>query len=1146
MKSTVKSLLIAIIFIMALHGVAAVPFVFTGYVQGDCFAQASVNITVYAEGTNTIVATTSVTAGSDGAYGWSAGTAQNTNYDITITATHTACSPGAVGTVTLTSVDSGGLSPVPITQNVTIAAPFSLATPSNGSTTNDNTTTFTWTTDYPSTTYNLQVASDQAFSTIVHNITGIAGSSYTLTAGQTLNDGTYYWRVLAYNASSDLIDTAGWQRVTIVSSGATITGSDPATGSWTGNTSQPVSITTDSAAVCKWSLTNNTAWASKTTFATTGGTTHQSTVTLNQEGANNLFVQCNSTTGVLDASDTVIEINRDTTPPSAVNATLLIDSGADYSTDTTLSLAWSGFADTGSGITTYYFGTVNNEGTTNGTADTASPGQISGIGQGSVTIYVWAKDAAGNIGLATSDSIIVDSLPPSFLSWTLDPSDLTKYSTGGFTITTDISDASPLATLPQVRYRIGSDAWSVWQSMQLISNVGTTGTYTFTIPESASPNTWFERNGDTLYYQVSAADINGEGNTVERSEYINDQSTPPSFVHLGSKAYYEGENFSFIIQAQDFDHNSLTITCDMNRSSVVMINDTAARFSFNATSADIGSHIVPCNVTDGIFVVSDEFNLTILNINDPPVLGPIGDLYAYEYAFFNYSINATDPDNDLLIYDTNATIFSINRVTGKIGFTPTNSQRGTHKINVTVEDGKGGSDYEAISFTIGYCGDNVCDEDHESCSICSKDCGVCDTAQKDALLIDQRNCLGQQMTIKAVSLVPRATCEQKGVIINGMEACGNNSDTTLNMYLHVDNETWEDITDLVTDEKGIATFTPSEVGKYKIVYASNRDVETFFSVDACLAKEQDDQSSSKPSTTPSTNEPTTPPVIEEPTTTAVGGAKWSFLSVLLYFIALPMLAVAMLISVVGYAYQQERRNHKESGFTKQVEQALKQYAQAKSWLRRTTPFKEIIVGSKQASAVVSKQWGFVAGVAQTYWYDALLALGFKREIKLAVYDLHIEGKRMHLLLLSLLKAYFPKRNVDELLGLTYQYSIANLLDLAAMLMSFGLRVTYIDKRPTNIPYVNALIGKGLLFRSKGASRVDVESSIQQGNPVVCLINELGARNTVVQSMVVVYGFDKQFVYYHDMLRGRQRLQATKDQFMKSWQAAGEQGLLLRK
>ncbi len=87
-----------------------------------------------------------------------------------------------------------------VTLNVFTAAAGApaLTAPANGAVNQVLTPTFTWSAVAQAATYTLEVATDAAFTNIVHTGSGITGTSYS---GATLNSNTvHYWRVRAVNA----------------------------------------------------------------------------------------------------------------------------------------------------------------------------------------------------------------------------------------------------------------------------------------------------------------------------------------------------------------------------------------------------------------------------------------------------------------------------------------------------------------------------------------------------------------------------------------------------------------------------------------------------------------------------------------------------------------------------------------------------------------------------------------------------------------------------------------------------------------------------------------------------------------------------------------------------------------------------------
>ncbi|MCB0408723.1 MAG: proprotein convertase P-domain-containing protein [Flavobacteriales bacterium] len=104
------------------------------------------------------------------------------NYTISITGTATTVTK--ISDVTLDVID-----PAPATAV--------LSSPANTAGGVDPATTFTWSSAGTGAMYDIEIATDAAFTNIVDNATGLSSPSYTSSA--LLNQTTYYWRVTSYN-----------------------------------------------------------------------------------------------------------------------------------------------------------------------------------------------------------------------------------------------------------------------------------------------------------------------------------------------------------------------------------------------------------------------------------------------------------------------------------------------------------------------------------------------------------------------------------------------------------------------------------------------------------------------------------------------------------------------------------------------------------------------------------------------------------------------------------------------------------------------------------------------------------------------------------------------------------------------------------
>ncbi|VVB86951.1 CarboxypepD_reg-like domain protein [uncultured archaeon] len=86
--------------------------------------------------------------------------------------------------------------------------------------------------------------------------------------------------------------------------------------------------------------------------------------------------------------------------------------------------------------------------------------------------------------------------------------------------------------------------------------------------------------------------------------------------------------------------------------------------------------------------------------NNPPVQYPIGNKTVYEGQWLNFTVNATDADNDTITYGTNATKGSFNATTGNFSWLTTYSDAGTYVWYFNSSDGYGGVASETITVTV--------------------------------------------------------------------------------------------------------------------------------------------------------------------------------------------------------------------------------------------------------------------------------------------------------------------------------------------------------------------------------------------------------------------------------------------------------------
>ncbi|HET9786475.1 MAG TPA: right-handed parallel beta-helix repeat-containing protein [Pyrinomonadaceae bacterium] len=137
--------------------------------------------------------------------------------------------------------------------------------------------------------------------------------------------------------------------------------------------------------------------------------------------------------------------------------------------------------------------------------------------------------------------------------------------------------------------------------------------------------------------------------------------------------------------------------------SVTISNPTAAGPVLTAPTVQ-GLTILTFQLTvsDGLVDSSASVDITVTKPNQPPVLSSIGDRTVTVGSTLQFTVSASDLDDDPLIYSVaplpaNATFDAGTRV---FAFTPIVSQVGSFSLTVTVSDGKGGAVSESIRITV--------------------------------------------------------------------------------------------------------------------------------------------------------------------------------------------------------------------------------------------------------------------------------------------------------------------------------------------------------------------------------------------------------------------------------------------------------------
>ena len=169
---------------------------------------------------------------------------------------------------------------------------------------------------------------------------------------------------------------------------------------------------------------------------------------------------------------------------------------------------------------------------------------------------------------------------------------------------------------------------------------------------------------------------------------------PPVLSAIGNKTVSEGQLLSFTISAQDQDSDDILTYSASNLTQGASFNPSTRAFSWTPSPGQGGKdYPVTFKVEDGKGG-QDQETITITvpspQPNRPPTLNPIGAKSIKEGQALEFTVTATDLDNDPLTFSATPLPqgASFDPQAGKFKWTPGYDQAKDYKLRFSVSDGK--------------------------------------------------------------------------------------------------------------------------------------------------------------------------------------------------------------------------------------------------------------------------------------------------------------------------------------------------------------------------------------------------------------------------------------------------------------------------
>ena len=189
---------------------------------------------------------------------------------------------------------------------------------------------------------------------------------------------------------------------------------------------------------------------------------------------------------------------------------------------------------------------------------------------------------------------------------------------------------------------------------------------------------------------------------------VGNVNRPPILDPIGSRTVNEEQLLTITITATDPDRDALTYSAS-NLPSGATFDPVSRTFTWVPNYDQAGNYSVRFTVTDNVASPesdTEEITITVGNVNQPPVLAPIGNKTVKEGELLEFTITATDPDGNALTYSANNLPpgAAFDPIAQKFRWTPTHDQAGTYSnIEFTVTDNGNPNelDFEVIEITVG-------------------------------------------------------------------------------------------------------------------------------------------------------------------------------------------------------------------------------------------------------------------------------------------------------------------------------------------------------------------------------------------------------------------------------------------------------------
>lgn len=212
-------------------------------------------------------------------------------------------------------------------------------------------------------------------------------------------------------------------------------------------------------------------------------------------------------------------------------------------------------------------------------------------------------------------------------------------------------------------------------------------------------------NGDvgSASFTLRVTDDAGAVDDQAISLTIDNTNDTPVVTSTAITAATQDVPYSYTLQADDDDlvHGDQLTFSAPTLPAWLTFNSSTRLLSGTPSNANVGNHPVLLRVTDDEGAIANQsFTIVVANVNDAPILAPIGSRQVDENASLTFTVSAADPDGTTPIITANNLPAGASFNGSTFSWTPGFGEAGNYTVQFVASDGVL-TDSEDVIITVG-------------------------------------------------------------------------------------------------------------------------------------------------------------------------------------------------------------------------------------------------------------------------------------------------------------------------------------------------------------------------------------------------------------------------------------------------------------